>query len=49
MKAKVLSNINHDGKAYVKGDTFEGDDETVATLIAAGALRDKNAPEEVDA
>lgn len=45
-QAKVINNINHDGVAYKKGDTFEGDKETVNQLIEAGALRDPNAPKE---
>lgn len=45
-KAKVLHTIEDDGVRYEKGATFEGSDEVVAQLIAAGALRDPKAPAE---
>lgn len=40
MKAKVLTNLNHDGKEYKPGTTFTGSDEVVQPLIDAGVLRD---------
>ena len=45
-KSKVLHTVDHDGVRYEKGDTFEADKDTVEQLIAAGALRDPNAPKE---
>lgn len=46
-KARVLSNIVADGTRYARGDVFEGDDATVAKLVAAGALQDPDAPVDV--
>ena len=45
-KSKVLHTVDHDGVRYEKGQTFEADKDTVDQLIAAGALRDPNAPKE---
>ncbi len=46
-KARVLSNISHDGVRYKRGDVFEGDDTTVDKLVAAGAVQDPKAPVDV--
>ncbi|MFB6518583.1 hypothetical protein [Streptomyces sp. NPDC056401] len=45
MKAKVLSNLSHDGTQYTKGQTFEGDKEVVESLMAEGVLQDPEAAE----
>lgn len=42
--AKVLSNLNHDGKAYEVGQTVELDDTAFAQLVEAGVVRAEDTP-----
>jgi len=39
MKYKALSNLNHDGKEYVKGDKIEMDKDQAKVLVADGVLK----------
>lgn len=48
MEALVINTIKHNGTTYQPGDKFKGSKDEVKVLIAAGALRDKNAVEEQD-
>lgn len=44
-QATLIGNLNHDGRSYVKGEVFKGDQDVVDRLVALGVAEIIDEPE----